>query len=76
MRPNPQETVDLVTFTEEILNGQLQFLCRQYFVNVEQWAHYFRRKIFIVLRRFREEIPKVSLLTGKSVEVGQKRGGA
>ena len=45
-------------------------------MNVEQWAHYFRRKIFIVLRRFREEIPKVSLLTGKSVEVGQKRGGA
>ena len=26
MRPNPQETVDLVTFTEEILNGKLQFL--------------------------------------------------
>ena len=25
MRPNPQETVDLVTFTEEILNGKLHF---------------------------------------------------
>ena len=24
----PQETVDLVTFTEEILNGKLHFLCR------------------------------------------------
>ena len=23
--PNPQETADLVTFTEEILNGKLQF---------------------------------------------------
>ena len=27
MRPNPQETADLVTFTEEILNGKLYFLC-------------------------------------------------
>ena len=27
MSPNPQETADLVTFTEEILNGQLHFLC-------------------------------------------------
>ena len=26
MRPNPQETVDLVTFTEEILNGNF-ILC-------------------------------------------------
>ena len=25
MRPNPQETADLVTFTEEILNGKLTF---------------------------------------------------
>ena len=27
MGPNPQETADLVTFTEEILNGKLHFLC-------------------------------------------------
>ena len=27
MWPNPQKTVDLVTFTEEILNGKLNFLC-------------------------------------------------
>ena len=25
MLPNPQETADLVTFTEEILNGKLHF---------------------------------------------------
>ena len=25
MRPNPQETADLVIFTEEILNGKLHF---------------------------------------------------
>ena len=27
MWPNPQETADLVTFTEEILNGKLHFSC-------------------------------------------------
>ena len=27
MRPNLQEITDLVTFTEEILNGKLLFLC-------------------------------------------------
>ena len=27
MWPNPQSPADLVTFTEEILNGKLQFLC-------------------------------------------------
>ena len=27
MWPNPQEIVNLVTFTEEILNGKLNFLC-------------------------------------------------
>ena len=26
MRPNPQETADLITFTEEIRNGKLHFL--------------------------------------------------
>ena len=29
MWPNPQETADLVTFTEEILNGKLHFLCSE-----------------------------------------------
>ena len=27
MCPSPLETVDLVIFTEEILNGKLHFLC-------------------------------------------------
>ena len=27
MGPNPQETVDLVIFTEEIFTGKLHFLC-------------------------------------------------
>ena len=27
MCPKPQETADLVTFTEEILNGKIHFFC-------------------------------------------------
>ena len=29
MWPNPQKTVDLVTFTEEIDNAKLYFLCSE-----------------------------------------------
>ena len=29
MWPNPQETADLVTFTREIINGKLHFLCSE-----------------------------------------------
>ena len=29
MWPNPQESADLVTFTEEILNRKLHFLCSE-----------------------------------------------
>ena len=32
MWSNPQETVDLVTFTEEILNEKLHFLCSGIYV--------------------------------------------
>ena len=31
--PNPLETTDLVTFTEEILNGKLHFLCSVCFIS-------------------------------------------
>ena len=31
MLPYPQETADLVTFTEKILNGKLDFLCNVFF---------------------------------------------
>ena len=27
MWPNPQETADMVTFTEDVPNGKLHFLC-------------------------------------------------
>ena len=35
MRPNPLETADLATFTEEILNGKLHFLCNDVIVLFE-----------------------------------------
>ena len=35
MRPNPQFLADLVTFTEEIFNGKLHFLCSVN-INIEQ----------------------------------------
>ena len=34
MWPNPQEIANLVTFTKEILNGILQFLCSP---NSDKW---------------------------------------
>ena len=34
MLPNPQETVDLVTSSEDILNGKLHFLCSVMCTNV------------------------------------------
>ena len=30
MWPNPHETASLATFTEEILNGKLHFLCNAF----------------------------------------------
>ena len=38
MWPNPQEPADLVTFTEEILNGKLQFLCSDKTINWCLWV--------------------------------------
>ena len=29
MLPNPQETADFITFTEEILNSKLHYLCSE-----------------------------------------------
>ena len=43
MWPDPQKTADLVTFTEEILNGKLHFLCS---------ASYAPKIIFSELRVF------------------------
>ena len=47
MWPNPQETAGLVTFTGEILNGKIDFLCsvgksqvlNVYFIQVTDYNH-------------------------------------
>ena len=36
MWPNPQEIADLITFSEETLNGKLNFLCSAYPHTVER----------------------------------------
>ena len=43
MWPNPQEAADLVTFTDEILNGKLHFVCSVCYVG--------RSKIMTVMLR-------------------------
>ena len=35
MGPNPQETADLVTFNEEILNGKHHFFCAVFYTNLK-----------------------------------------
>ena len=40
MWPNPQESTDFVTFTEEILNGKLRFLCTESVWFKEYWDCY------------------------------------
>ena len=48
MRPNPQETEDLVTFTEEILMGKLQCFLVVGFVPSIIFELYFRFMIFFL----------------------------
>ena len=45
MWPNLQETADLLTFTEEILNGKLHFLCSDNY----SWITDIRNKWFIYI---------------------------
>ena len=47
MRPNPQFPAALVTFTEEILNGKLHFLCSviYFFVISIHLASFFGNKL-------------------------------
>ena len=58
MSPYPQETADLVTFTEEIVNGKLNFLCKglSYKNTHNSWM---KRAIFILFspnKNFKVEI--------------------
>ena len=54
MGPNTQEIADLVTFTEEILNGKLPFLCseRIFVKNKACFEWQLRRKAFLTFLSF------------------------
>ena len=55
MWPNPQETADLVTFTEGILNGKLHFLCSDHSSVANPFAALegmFSRAIFLRFKSF------------------------
>ena len=45
MWPNPQKAADSVTFTEEILNGKLHFLC----IEMGNGLFFSRRKLKIAI---------------------------
>ena len=49
MRPNPQETIDLVTFTEEILNGKLHFLKSAHYIKAGKKGQSFQFELMCAL---------------------------
>ena len=54
MWPNQQESADLVTFTEEILNGQLHFLCSVLHVMTKSKIWRILLFSFFLQRRFQD----------------------
>ena len=60
MLPNPQETADMITFTEEILNKKLHFLCSLRYCNIKCRGKRLARFCHITLRI----IVKNCILTG------------
>ena len=56
MSPNPQETTDLVTFTEEILKGKLDFLCSEIFKSKFNLIPF---KRIIMLNHYLKVLPKL-----------------
>ena len=57
MRPNPQFSADLVSFTEEILNGKLHFFCSA--ILAKRFIHMFERFLNTSLPDFCT-LPKIS----------------
>ena len=53
MWPNPQEAADLVTFTEEILNGKLLFLCSDNIINFITRTS-FTKTVYLTKQMFQE----------------------
>ena len=61
MRPNPQETTALVTFTEEILNGKLYF-CAMYYMKTFIRKEY-TGQVFQQLLKYKTGWFSIQLLT-------------
>ena len=55
MWPNPQFPVDLITFTEEILNGKIHF-CAMLHLSVSWFVFYFHHKFRKVYRYFLKSV--------------------
>ena len=71
MRPNPEETVDLVKFTEEILNGKpMKFSITDFFSKFDQirsflwiWSHLLKKSccfIFCAVPAILSSVSKVA----------------
>ena len=66
MWPNPQETADLVTFTEKILNGKLHVLCsvcsvREYVI-IREYGNICNSKyVFLKILQILQEIAGVGV---------------
>ena len=58
MWPNPQETADLVTLTEEILNKKLHFLCSELSTagerQIKTWFRGLERNLFTIKKPARK----------------------
>ena len=63
MRPNPHETVDLVTFTEEILNGKLHFLCSVLKVNNKETNNAKKTIVYCLYVRCEEVLDQFKYVT-------------
>ena len=57
MRPNPQETADLVAFTEEILNGKLHFLFNARSHYLLQMRHHYKKTASVKQTKTEEALP-------------------
>ena len=69
MGPNPQFPANLVTFTEEILNGKLHFLCSVVFQNRHLNVRSFHlrynislKQMFVNLKALRKSISGVVMI--------------
>ena len=57
MRPNLQFPVDLVSFTEEILNGKLNFLFNARSHYLLQMRHHYKKTVSVKQTKTEEALP-------------------